>query len=576
MTHRTAIALAVGAVLLSSIAATPPVAAQPVAHVVAKKKPKKNRLIVRFVGTPAAAALPITVRGPKVRKGKRYVRSLTTAKTLKRVPAGTYRVSSPDPTASISPSTFRMKKKTRKTVTVTFAPVADTTPPDRVTSLTVGQTGIHRVRLSWQTPADAASVIVRRTYGDAPAASPDDGVPVEVSANSVDDVGLLPRTAYTYTVFARDAAGNTSGAAVARVTTAIRPIAAGAYHTCAIVSGTMKCWGLDNHAQLGDGLPKTSRNIPQNVVGLPAGVDVVAIGAGDFHTCAVMANGTLWCWGDNGNGKIGDGSVGGDKASPTQVSGITDAVDVAAGFDHTCVLQASGAVRCWGAAGRLGTGFNAGSASPVVVAGLTDAVGIFADGDRSCAVRRTGAVVCWGRGAAGEIGDGDSVDRYAPVPVIGLSNVTSVATGPNHACAMGADVRCWGANFYGQAGDGTTNSPRATAGPVSGFSGRVLTASLGVNHSCLLKGDGSAVCWGDNTNKQLGASGAPPGNQLAPVNVSLLSGATTAVSGVLHTCALLPEGTVKCWGRNLEYQLGTGDDTPSDVPIPVLFLDVYP
>ena len=201
---------------------------------------------------------------------------------------------------------------------------------------------------------------------------------------------------------------------------------------------------------------------------------------------------------------------------------------------------------------------------------------IFADGDRTCALRRTGAVVCWGRGAAGEIGDGDSVDRYAPVPVIGLSNVTSVATGPNHACAMGADVRCWGANFYGQAGDGTTNSPRATAGPVSGFSGRVLTASLGVNHSCLLKGDGSAVCWGDNTNKQLGASGAPPGNQLAPVNVSLFSGATTAVSGVLHTCALLPEGTVKCWGRNLEYQLGTGDDTPSDVPIPVLFLDVYP
>ena len=576
MTHRTAIALAVGAVLLSSIAATPPVAAQPVAHVVAKKKPKKNRLIVRFVGTPAAAALPITVRGPKVRKGKRYVRSLTTAKTLKRVPAGTYRVSSPDPTVSISPSAFRMKKKTRKTVTVTFPPLADTTPPDRVTNLTASETGIHRVRLSWQTPADAASVIVRRTYGDAPAASPDDGVPVEVSANSVDEVGLLPRTTYTYTVFARDAAGNTSGAAVARVTTAARPIAAGAYHTCAIVSGTMKCWGLDNHAQLGDGLPKTNRNIPQNVMGLPAGVDVVAIGAGGFHTCAVLANATLWCWGQNANGEIGDGSLGSDKAAPTLVPGITDAVDVAAGFTHTCALQASGVVRCWGGAGKLGTGFNAGSASPVVVAGLTDAVGIFADGDRTCAQRRTGAVVCWGRGADGQIGDGGTTDRYAPVPVAGVSNVTSIATGDSHACAIGVDVRCWGLNNNGQAGDGTTNSPRATPGPVSGVSGRVLTASLGLNHSCLVKGDGSAVCWGDNANKQLGASGAPPGYHLAPVNVSLLSGATTAVSGSFHTCTVLPEGTVKCWGRNLEYQLGTGNDTPSDVPIPVLFLDVYP
>ncbi len=269
--------LVVGALILSPLAAQVPAVAHETSAVVAKKKPKKNRLKVQFVGTPTAATLPITVRGPK-RKGKRWTRTLNAAKTLKAVPRGKYRITSPAPGVSIKPAQLRMKKTSRKTVIVTFPASADTpppaavdtTPPAPVGNLGVEGRNIHRVQLSWTTPADADTVIVRRTYGDSPAATPDAGLPVATNGSSADDVGLIPRTRYTYTVFARDAAGNTGPGNSVSGTTLERPLAAGSYHTCALVAGVAKCWGLNNHGQLGEG-SKTNRNTPRDVTGLPSG-----------------------------------------------------------------------------------------------------------------------------------------------------------------------------------------------------------------------------------------------------------------------------------------------------------------
>ena len=571
--------LVVGALILSPLAAQVPAVAHETSAVVAKKKPKKNRLKVQFVGTPTAATLPITVRGPK-RKGKRWTRTLNAAKTLKAVPRGKYRITSPAPGVSIKPAQLRMKKTSRKTVTVTFpaapAPV-DTTPPAAVTNLGVEGRNIHRVLLSWNPPADAATVIVRRTYGDSPAATADAGLPVAAGNASVDDVGLIPSTRYTYTVFTRDTAGNTSAGTSVTATTLQKPLTAGGYHTCAIVAGVAKCWGLDNRGQLGDGPQKTNKNTPQNVTGLPVGLPVVAIGAGDFHTCAVLNTGSVWCWGANDRGQMGDGSLGGERPTPVQATGITDAVDVGGGTDHTCALRATGQVWCWGnnLTGQLGNGTTTSSASAVAVTGLSDAVAIAIDENRSCAVRATGAVVCWGKGIYGQLGDGLQLDRYAPTPVAGIGNASYLATGYNHTCALAPAVSCWGRNANGQLGD-STKTDRTTPAPVGGLPSRLLTAAAGAFHACVLEETGAGACWGANDNKQLGVSGSPATDRTTPSSVTSLVGATTLVSGYYHNCAVLADGVVKCWGRNLEYQMGTGNDTPSDVPVPVVGLDVYP
>ena len=182
--------------------ATPPEPG-PAAVIAAKKAMKPvNRLKVRFRGTPTPAALPIWIKGPKG-----FVRKLTNNRALKSVPRGRYRISSPDASVTISPRRLRMTKKSRKTVRVRFTAPAPSPTPAPVTGLSITAEGIHQIRLSWTKPADAASVVVRRTYGTEKATSVQSGVAVPLAApTSAEalDSGLIPRTEYTYTVFTQD------------------------------------------------------------------------------------------------------------------------------------------------------------------------------------------------------------------------------------------------------------------------------------------------------------------------------------------------------------------------------------
>ncbi len=290
------------------------------------------------------------------------------------------------------------------------------------------------------------------------------------------------------------------------------------------------------------------------------------------------SNGTVWCWGWNNNGQLGNGTtLPADNTSAVQVSGITDAVAVAGGANHTCALRSTGQVSCWGknANGQLGNGTPTQSTTAVPVTGLTDAVTIAVDENRACALRATGAAACWGAGIFGQLGDGSELDRYTPTPVAGIGSATNLATGYHHACVLAPALSCWGRNANGQLGDGT-KTDRNTATPVVGLPSRILTATAGVSHTCVLEEAGTGACWGANDNKQLGVSGAPVTDRTTPSSVTSLVGATTLVAGLNHTCVVLGDGVVKCWGRNLEYQMGTGNDTPSDVPVPVVGLDVYP
>ena len=238
----------------------------------------------------------------------------------------------------------------------------------------------------------------------------------------------------------------------------VAAIATGVYHTCAIVpGGGVKCWGQNEDGQLGDGTT-TVRTVPTDVSGLGSGVTAIAAAGG--HTCAIVAGGGVKCWGYNNHGQLGDGTTTA-RTVPTDVSGLGSGVTaIATGVYHTCAIVAEGGAKCWGenSYGQLGDGSFTDKSVPTSVSGLESDVTAIAAGRHTCAIVRGGAK-CWGRNNYGQLGDSSTTDKSVPASVSGLeSGVTAIATGERHTCATttGGRLKCWGDNGYGQLGDCTT------------------------------------------------------------------------------------------------------------------------
>jgi alpha-tubulin suppressor-like RCC1 family protein len=357
-------------------------------------------------------------------------------------------------------------------------------------------------------------------------------------------------------------------------------VSVGGNHTCAVMSdGTVRCWGWNDYGQLGIGTNPDSV-LPVTVSGIS---NAVAVSAGNHHTCAVLSDGTVRCWGDNRVGQLGNGTDGWGNSSslPVTVSGISNAVAVSAGYLHSCAVLRDGTVRCWGynSSGQLGNGSYTDSNLPVVVSGISNAVAVSTGGSdfgsHTCALLSDGTIRCWGYNGSGQLGNGTNTGSNLPVVVSGISNAVTVSVGRDHTCALLRDgaVRCWGYNYYGQLGNGTdtdTNLPST----VSGIN-NAIGVSAGYLHTCAVLRDGTVRCWGDNSNGQLG-NGTNTDSNL-PVTVSGISNAVAVSAGGggsdrgSHTCALLNDGTVRCWGRNSGGQLGNGTSTDSNVPVPVNF-----
>jgi alpha-tubulin suppressor-like RCC1 family protein len=348
-------------------------------------------------------------------------------------------------------------------------------------------------------------------------------------------------------------------------------MALGSNMSCAMrVDGSVLCWGNGSNGRLGNGATFDS-SVPVPVSGV---TDAVWIGGGAGHMCAVRKTGDVLCWGYNSFGQIGDGTTN-EHTTPFAV-GLTDATQVAGIMDATCALHASGQVSCWGnnADGQIGDGTTTKRASPTLVMGLDDAVAIrgAAAGGHFCALRQAGGVVCWGNNSNGQIGNGTTTNVSMPTAPSGLGVATAITTGANHTCAVvGGNVWCFGANSSGQLGNtqiSDSNKPTQTSvitGAVDLSAGSIFTcASTATN----------VQCWGGGAGGQLGlgAGNTPPQSTIPVVTASVALPVQQMASGAAHTCAVVDKGAVMCWGFNGNGRIGIGTALTSNVPVPVVSL----
>lgn len=355
----------------------------------------------------------------------------------------------------------------------------------------------------------------------------------------------------------------------------VSAISSGYSHVCALkTNGTVFCWGNNFYGQLGRGGDQTKPG--QVSLSLPA----VQVATGDMHSCALLNDGTVECWGYNNSGQLGDGSTT-DSQTSVSVSGISGATKLMAGGNTTCALVPGGGGgtslhKCWGYGGYgvLGDGGTSNSTSPVLTSNFT--YGSLSSISNYFACGLAGTVArCWGTVNYGELGNGStSTSSYTPVDVSNLSSgMLDIDVGTHHACAVTSSraVKCWGRNFYGELGNGTTtlsNTPVQATGLTSGYD----KVSTGLGFSCGLSNSTKDVkCWGLNDVGQLGQGNTT--DSLTPVPVNGLSEFNTIQisAGNAFVCALSSTGYIKCWGSNTSSgNLGDGTYTSKTSPVDVL------
>ncbi len=360
-------------------------------------------------------------------------------------------------------------------------------------------------------------------------------------------------------------------AAVARLGTELAAFTAGAEHTCALKkNGSVWCWGNNTvDGRLGDG-STAPRQAPVKASGLDA--DVIALSAGDSHTCALKKNGSLWCWGGNASGQVGDQSLA-ERHRPVEVPRLGGGVTaVSSGRAHTCAVKKDGSLWCWGdnLSGQLGQEPSGAVLTPAKVEGLSGVVAVSAGPNHTCAVKKDKSAWCWGDNATGQLGDQTLEARHAPVRVQVGPAVTSLGAGAFHGCALdtAGAVWCWGQNAAGQLGDGSDTPSGAPVRVRLPPRTTVARLEVGEKTACALTTSGAILCWGDNAYGQVGC-GTPLRRETPATVTGLASRATALEAGWAHTCAILADGDLVCWGDNAHGQLGDGTATARATPVRV-------
>ncbi len=279
--------------------------------------------------------------------------------------------------------------------------------------------------------------------------------------------------------------------------------------------------------------------------------DVVELTLGRSHGCALKDDGSLWCFGYNGQGQVGAGENS-SVLTPVQILSSRTVTGVTASGAHTCATT-TGSTYCWGwnAMGQLGLGTTDDANVPARL--QRTYVRVYAGPNHTCGQTSYG-VECWGWGSAGQLGNNEIETSTTPVAAQGVGAVVDMSLGYHHTVALLADgtIQTWGNNYYGQLGDGTTATAR-TPQAISGIAG-VTNVAAGTMYTCLRFEDSTVSCFGGNERGQLGDGS----NVDSVVPIQILEGTTSIEAGTYHSCAMMEDLTVKCWGWNSYFQLGNG------------------
>jgi alpha-tubulin suppressor-like RCC1 family protein len=326
-------------------------------------------------------------------------------------------------------------------------------------------------------------------------------------------------------------------------------------------AGAVIDWGYNAQGQLGNN-STTSSSTPVAPQGLPA--PVISVSGGNEYSLALLADGSVWAWGYNNHGAIGNGLINSVIYTNPVKTNIKGVIALASGGYHALALKSDGSVWAWGYGGNgtLGYGLtiNTGTPQPVLNTDFSAVKGvkaIAAGNDFSLLLKNDGTVWAFGSNNYGQLGLGNTSSRYNPVQVPLSGTVTAVSAGGYHSLALKSDgtVLAWGRNDYGQLGDGSSTINRTTAVPVAGLS-NITGLGAGGFHSLAVKNDGTAWAWGLNDNAQLGTGNII--NQNTPVQIPTLRGIAGLYGSYKSSMALKQDGTIWTWGQNQYNELGDG------------------
>ncbi|MGV3708124.1 MAG: RCC1 domain-containing protein [Gemmatimonas sp.] len=333
-----------------------------------------------------------------------------------------------------------------------------------------------------------------------------------------------------------------------------KEVGAGSSHACGLaISSAIYCWGSNWLGELGQGNTHKFQ-ITASPTQISAREIFVSLTVGYFHNCALTAQGSAYCWGDNAYGQLGRTSP--DRSGvPAKVEDVPPLVSVSAGADRTCGLTSARSIVCWGRGYSQGTEFAASDDDGFV--------SVSVGSEHICAVTNAARVRCWGNNRFGELGDGTQLAAAAPKPILSGERFLSVSAGSNYTCAVSAtaDIWCWGRGYNGRLGIGSQLESSVPARVVGSL--KYLSVETGTDHTCAIARSGEPYCWGSDSREALG-NGANDANQTQfvvaiPSRVSSNDSfvGIAAASGDF-SCAVTANQTALCWGSNLVGTLGIG------------------